>query len=63
MMGQTHVVDIDRRILRVGKRDGMGTEAEIVDTVGTFSDSEKGLAVTSFDAHHKDILTVPFYSS
>ena len=61
MAGQAHIIDVGRRVVRVGHGDRFVPEAEVVDAVGTFRHGEEALAVGSLDTHHEQVLSVPLH--
>ena len=59
MGGQSHVIDICRRLSVLRHGDRTVPEPEIVHTVRTLGHSEERLAVSTLNAHDKHIFSVP----
>ena len=59
MLGEAHVVDIGGRYDIIGHGDGLGPEAEVVDTVGTLCHGEERLAVGTLHTDNNDVFPVP----
>ena len=53
MAREAHVVDVHVGIVRLGHRDGLRAESEVVDAVVGLRDGEERFAVVAFEADHE----------